>query len=128
MVTQKSVLLVNNDSTTSQLWVSGLKRMGLGVAVTYLKTAPRNRLTTGRFSLIIIALPASSVEGLTLCRQLRLQTRKAILLLVGVDDERVAVAAYQAGADEYIVGPISSALLLAKVTAWLRWAESGPNL
>jgi two-component system KDP operon response regulator KdpE len=102
--------------------------MGLGVAVTYLKTAPRNRLTTGRFSLIIIALPASSVEGLTLCRQLRLQTRKAILLLVGVDDERVAVAAYQAGADEYIVGPISSALLLAKVTAWLRWAESGPNL
>ena len=128
MVTQKSVLLVNNDSTTSHLWVDGLKRMGLGVDVTCLKTAPRNRLTTGRFSLIIIALPASSVEGLTLCRQLRLQSRKAVLLLIGGDDERLAVAGYQAGADEYIVGPISPALLLAKVTAWLRWAEPGPKL
>ena len=59
---------------------------------------------------------------------MRLQTRQAVLLVVGADDERLAVAAYQAGADEYIATPISSALLMVKVTTWLRWAQPTPDL
>lgn len=119
------VLLINNDPTTSQLWVQGLEQAGLEVVVTQPGTLDAIRVDD--FSLIIIAIAASPLEGPALCRQLRLQTRKPVLLIVGNNNERLAVAAYRAGVDEYIAGPVGPLLLAAKAIAWLRWVQPIPE-
>jgi two-component system OmpR family response regulator len=125
MVVKTRALLINSDTTTSRLWIQGLEQEGM--AVTNPRMITLEAIRADSFNLIIIAMPTSPLEGLALCRQLRLQTGRAVLLLVGDDDERLAVAAYQAGVDEFIINPVSPLLLAAKAMAWLRWVQPIPE-
>jgi DNA-binding response OmpR family regulator len=128
MVVKTRVLLINDDPIASQQWAGDLEQLGLEVVVSSPTPTTLYGIETGKFSLVIIAISASPSEGLILCQQSRLRTRKPILIFVGNDCEPLAVAAYRVGVDEYIASPVSSSLLLYKVTAWLRWAPPIPVL
>jgi two-component system response regulator RegX3 len=72
-----------------------------------------------RFDLIILDLQ-SCPEALAMLRRLRPRFVNPILLLAPEGNEVYCLEGYRAGADECICQPVAPAVLLAKVTAWLR--------
>jgi DNA-binding response OmpR family regulator len=63
---------------------------------------------------------------LAICTQIHGQSNVPILLLTHFSDEDHLVTAYEGGINDHLVQPASSLIILAKLLAWLRWAES-PN-
>jgi len=69
--------------------------------------------------LVIIDVTSRWVNGLECCAALREHTTAPILLLTPINNESHSLEAYQAGASECVIKPISPALLLAKIRVWL---------
>ena len=71
-------------------------------------------------SLVITDLAMPNMDGLELCRRLRLTSQVPILVLSVRGEERTKVQALDAGADDYITKPFGIDELLARVRAGLR--------
>jgi DNA-binding response OmpR family regulator len=119
-----SVLLASNDPEVGSIWAFALRQMGL--QATLVKTADEalDRWAREAFDLIIIDVYEPDLDGVGLARQLRAQAVSPILLFTPDREEKLLLQAYQAGVDECVVKPVSPALFLPKVRAWLRrsWA------
>jgi DNA-binding response OmpR family regulator len=71
--------------------------------------------------LVILDLGLPDIDGLEVCRRLRLaRPDLAILILTARDQELDVVAGLDAGADDYLVKPFRLSELLARVRAHLR--------
>jgi two-component system, OmpR family, KDP operon response regulator KdpE len=70
--------------------------------------------------LIITDLRMPNMDGLELCRHVRLKSRVPIIVLSVKGEEQIKVAALDAGADDYVMKPFSVNELLARVRANLR--------
>jgi two-component system response regulator RegX3 len=115
-----NVLLVSDDPETAQIWAYALSKRGLGVALVGSAQEAVDRQAKEVFDLIVIDVQTLQLDGIDLCWRLRAEAIVPILLFTPRRDEAYALKAYEAGVDEYIVMPISPALFLAKVSAWLR--------
>lgn len=71
-------------------------------------------------ALIVLDLALPDAEGLDLCRDLRAFTSAPILVLSARHTDRDKVMLLDAGADDYLVKPFSTAELRARVRALLR--------
>jgi two-component system KDP operon response regulator KdpE len=71
-------------------------------------------------SLIITDLSMPQLDGVQLCRRVRVVSQVPILILSVRDQERQKIEALDAGADDYITKPFSMNELLARVRANLR--------
>lgn len=69
---------------------------------------------------ILIAHPPDNKEHLLLMRRLRPETVVPLLLLTWCADEASILQAYEAGADDVLLLPMSPPLLVAKAMAWVR--------
>ncbi len=76
------------------------------------------------YDLILLNMFDEESHSLEICRKLRAQYHNPIILLVYERDERFLLRAYEAGADDCLVQPLSIHLLSAKVQAWLRRVDS----
>lgn len=71
--------------------------------------------------LVILDLMLPDGDGMTLCRQLRLQGfHKPIIMLTARGEEMDKVLGLEVGADDYVVKPFSLRELLARIRAHLR--------
>lgn len=120
------LLLVTDDPNTGQLWAYGLAQKGIKVMVAGSAKESRAFRAKDTFDLIVIDMYTPKLDGVQLCRELRLEFVNPILLITYAGSEPALLEAYQAGADECIVKPLSPALFLAKVMAWLRRSWTMP--
>ena len=74
--------------------------------------------------LLITDLRMPNMDGLDLCRQVRAHSQIPIIVLSVRGEERTKVEALDAGADDYVTKPFSTAELLARVRATLRRAAA----
>jgi DNA-binding response OmpR family regulator len=70
--------------------------------------------------LVILDVKMPEVDGLTVCREIRADSKVPIIMLTGMEDESDAAAALEMGADDYIRKPFGTNELLARVRAILR--------
>lgn len=78
--------------------------------------------------LLITDLRMPNMDGLELCRRVRLNSQIPIIVLSVRGEERIKVEALDAGADDYVTKPFSTNELLARVRAALRRASSKHTL
>ncbi|MBI5104425.1 MAG: response regulator transcription factor [Solirubrobacterales bacterium] len=114
------ILLVEDDEAIS----SGLARVldGQGYAVRRVATG---RGALGRLdedvALVVLDLGLPDIDGIEVCRRLRLQRPELpILILSARDQELDVVAGLDAGADDYLIKPFRLSELLARIRAQLR--------
>ena len=74
--------------------------------------------------LIVLDLNLPTMDGLTVCREIRARSAVPILVLSVREDEADKVAALDLGADDYLTKPFGVDELLARVRALLRRASS----
>lgn len=76
--------------------------------------------------LLDLCLPGE-LDGLEVCRQVRLIMQTPIIVLSALTEEKQKVEALDLGADDYLTKPFSNDELLARVRACLRRASSSEN-
>ena len=77
--------------------------------------------------LVITDVSMPNMDGLALCRELRMRSDVPIIVLSVKEDERTKVKALDLGADDYVTKPFNLNELLARIRAHLRRAPApGP--
>ena len=76
--------------------------------------------------LLDLCLPGE-LDGLEVCRQVRLTMQTPIIVLSALTEEKQKVEALDLGADDYLTKPFSNDELQARVRACLRRANSSEN-
>ena len=75
---------------------------------------------------IFIGAILDGVSGIDLCKVVRQFSRAPLFITSALDDPKILVAALNAGADDYLIKPISSRVLAAKVNASIRRFATRP--
>jgi DNA-binding response OmpR family regulator len=113
------LLLVTDDADAGKVWANVLDRHGLATTVAGPRSDLMQEWEESGFDLAIVDV-RDRINVPELCRGLRAGAVNPILLLAHECDESFCVEAYRSGADECIQKPVSPAVLVAKVRAWLR--------
>ena len=117
------VLLVEDDQNIRELVELHLQLEGLNVVS---KSDGNEALGSARgdsFDLIVLDLMLPGLDGVTLCRAIRRDSRNAdvpILMLTARRDEVDKVLGLDSGADDYLTKPFGVRELVARVRALLR--------
>ena len=78
------------------------------------------KMRQDRFELLLLDVNMPGMSGLEACREIRRSSEVAIIMLTVRNAEADKVAAFDAGADDYVTKPFSMPELLARVRAHLR--------
>ena len=70
--------------------------------------------------LMLLDIMMPGMDGYTVCRRVRQFSQLPIIMVTAMGDDAKVVAGLEAGADDYVVKPVSAAQLVARVEAVLR--------
>ncbi len=122
-----AVLLAEDDEAIAAPLSRALGREGYEVTVEQSGPGTLERALSGSFDLLILDLGLPGMDGLEVCRQLRVGgSDLAVLMLTARTDEVDFVVGLDAGADDYVGKPFRLAELMARVRALMR-RRGGPE-
>lgn len=77
--------------------------------------------------IIILDLMMPEMDGWQVCRKVRETSKTPILILSALDSPGMVAAALDAGADDYLIKPVTSGVLIAHINKLVRrnWVEQG---
>lgn len=111
------VLVVEDDPAAAELLTIVMQRAGFDVTVVGTASEAMQAVDRGA-QLVLLDLGLPDMEGLALCRQLRLARPALPILVVSArSSEPDLVLALDAGADDFLVKPFRTQELLARVRA-----------
>ena len=120
------VFVVCDQDATAPIWGYIIREKGL---VAILETSVQRALERSIEEipdLVVIDVNAPHSQRMELCRKFRMMSSSPILLFLPANNETEILEAYQNGVDECVIKPISPAIFLAKIMAWVRRSWSVP--
>jgi DNA-binding response OmpR family regulator len=118
-----AVLLVEDEENLASLVRAYLEQEGYQVTTTGSGVEALRILAEEQVRLVLLDLSLPDLDGLEVCRQLRLRSSVPVLMLTARDEEADRLAGLGVGADDYIGKPFSPRELVARMKAVLRRAE-----
>jgi DNA-binding response OmpR family regulator len=122
------LLLVEDDVTIGGSLLAGL--VAQRYSVDWAKTGGKAiaLASAGFYDLILLDLGLPDVDGVEVCRSVRVsQAASVIVMLTARDEEIDVVVGLEAGGDDYLTKPFRLTELLARVRAHLRRATAVPT-
>lgn len=120
-MTKHPVLIVEDDPDIVELITLDLSELGLNYEVARDGETGFAIASAKDFSLVLLDLMLPGMDGIEVCRRLRmLKPDQAIMILTGKDDDVSLALGFETGADEYLKKPFKSFELKARVRALLR--------
>ena len=121
---KKKILIVDDDPIILSMIEAHLKRHGFDVKTT--ADGSRAIELTHKWDpdLVLLDIMMLGLDGLTVAKRIREFSSTPIIMLTAKGEESDKLKGFEAGADDYIVKPFSSAVLLARVRAVLRRFET----
>ncbi|MFI2415755.1 response regulator [Streptomyces sp. NPDC018947] len=121
------VLLIEDDVSVRDGMELVLRRHGYGVdtaATGEQALALLDGKQGRRVELAVLDLMLPGMDGFEVCRRIRARSAVLpIIMLTARGDDRDIVAGLEAGADDYVVKPVTASVLQARIRAALRRAE-----
>ena len=124
MLEHKHILVVDDESQITRVLRTSLSSHGYDIRVANDGDTALEIMKDWAPDLVITDLSMPNMDGLELCRQLRMKSKIPIIVLSVRGEERTKVKALDAGADDYITKPFGMEELLARVRANLRRART----
>ena len=121
---QKQILLVDDEVKITQVLSAYLEKEGYQTIVAHDGKTTLELLQLHPISLILLDLMLPDIPGEKLCEQIRAQYRIPIIMLTAKSQEQDILDGLEVGADDYLTKPFSPRVVVAKVGAVLRRAES----
>lgn len=122
--TQKQILLVDDEVKITQVLSAYLEKEGYQSIVAHDGKTALELLQLHPISLILLDLMLPDIPGEKLCEQIRAQYRIPIIMLTAKSQEQDILDGLEVGADDYLTKPFSPRVVVVKVGAVLRRAES----
>ncbi len=120
------LLIVEDDVTVRETLALNLRAEGFEVVEAADGESGLEVGRSGNFDLVVLDVMLPKLDGLTVCRLLRRESRVPIVLLTARGTEADKIIGLETGADDYIVKPFSLGEFLARVRAALRRGAAAP--
>ncbi|MGI5989333.1 MAG: response regulator transcription factor [Lachnospiraceae bacterium] len=114
------ILVAESDSGMSSLILSSLTREGFTAEAVKSGADVMRCLQDTEPDLITLELTLPDIDGVQLIRRIRLKSQVPILVITTRSDIRDKLAAFAAGADDYLTKPFDTREMVARVTVILR--------
>ncbi|MEM9101716.1 MAG: response regulator transcription factor [Pseudomonadota bacterium] len=117
---KNSILLIEDDHKLAEMIKDFLHHSGFTVTVADKGQDGLKCIKNQYFNLIILDLMLPDMDGLDICKSLRLDISTPIIMLTAKGDPLDRVIGLELGADDYIPKPFEPRELLARIKAILR--------
>ncbi len=114
------ILIIDDDPMLIELFSIPLKAHGYEVLKAGNGVEGLEKVEKENPDLILLDLMMPGMDGLEVCRRVRARYQVPILIISALDHPGTIAEALDAGADDYLVKPVSSGVLIARV-ARLLW-------
>jgi two-component system response regulator MtrA len=116
------VLLVEDDASIREVATLGLEQAGLRVTAVGDGREGLDRFRRGGVDLVVLDVMLPSLDGFEVCREIRRESQKPIVMLTARSELHDVVVGLELGADDYVTKPFELPELVARVKAVLRRA------
>lgn len=123
---KEHILLVDDEQDILDILSYNLEKAGYQVSTALDGENALKLLKENEFELAVLDLMLPGIDGIELCQQIKENpnfNNMKVVFLSARSEDYTQVAGLQAGADDYMVKPISPRLFLAKIEALLRKTE-----
>lgn len=127
MNTSEHILIVDDDKEIRDLLGRFLDKHGLRVTTAADGREMKKALADWNVDLIVLDLMMPGEDGLTLCRNLRADSKIPVIMLTAMGEEMDRIIGLEMGADDYLAKPFNPRELLARIKAVLRRTAERPG-
>ncbi len=121
------ILLADDDVELSEMLTQYLGAEGFTIDAAHDGETALAKAQTGNYDLVILDVMMPRMNGLDVLRALRLKSLIPVLMLTARGEDVDSIVGLELGADDYLAKPCNPRVLVARVRAILRRAESaGP--
>jgi DNA-binding response OmpR family regulator len=125
-MTQKKILLVEDEESIAEPLAAALRREGFDVFRAGTAADGREALRTRSPDLVLLDVMLPDGDGRDLLREIRSTSRVPVVMLTARGEEMDRVLGLELGADDYVSKPFSAAELVARLRAVLRRTAALP--
>jgi two-component system, OmpR family, response regulator len=128
MNAQPHILVVDDNREIRDLLQRFLSDHGYRVSVAADGSAMKLALRERAIDLVVLDLMLPGEDGLTLCRNLRVESNLPVIMLTAMGEETDRIVGLEMGADDYLAKPFNPRELLARIKAVLRRSAQLPRM
>jgi DNA-binding response OmpR family regulator len=122
------ILVVEDDARLAEMLSEYLGGAGFRVTIASRGAAAMERLAKTGYDAVVLDLMLPDMDGLDVCRQLRVKCDTPILMLTARGDATDRIVGLEIGADDYLPKPFQPRELLARLRAILRRRGTGMSV
>lgn len=116
----KTVLTIDDDNAITELLAMLLRTHGYEVVTANNGEEGIQFIKEKNPHVIVLDLMMPGMDGWQVCKRVRAFSNVPIVILSALDDPAMIAAALDAGADDYLVKPVSSSILVAHLNRLIR--------
>lgn len=121
------ILTIDDDPAITDLISLLLRSYGLDVIVANDGEHGLELARTQNPDLVMLDLTMPGMDGWQICKAIRTESKVPIIILSALDDPNVISTVLDAGADDYMVKPVPSSVLIAHINNLTRRAHVENN-
>ncbi len=118
------ILVIDDDIAITELMSMLLKTHGFDVITTNSGTEGVELAKRNSPSVVLLDLMMPDMDGWQVCTALRAFSNIPILILSAINDPSVVASVLDAGADDFLVKPVPSGVLVAHIRKMVRQTDS----
>nr|WP_090829389.1 response regulator transcription factor [Nitrosovibrio tenuis] len=122
------ILLADDDIELSDMLIDYLDKEGFEVDVAHDGNAALEKALANQYDLLILDVMMPNRNGFDVLRELRTQSSLPVLMLTARGDDVDSVVGLELGADDYLAKPSNPRVMVARIRAILRRAETQGEL
>ena len=118
------VLVIDDDIAITELMSMLLKTHGFEVLTTNNGLDGVRVVQEKSPNVVLLDLMMPDMDGWQVCKAIRAFSNTPILILSAINDPRMVASILDAGADDFLVKPVPSGVLVAHIRKMVRWTGS----
>ncbi|MFN7036173.1 MAG: response regulator transcription factor [Bellilinea sp.] len=121
------ILVIDDDPAMTELLSTLLRTIPAQVIAANSGQEGVDQTEKEKPDIVILDLMMPEMDGWQVCKRIREFSSIPILILSALDHPGMVATALDAGADDYLIKPVSSSMLIARINTLLRRSKAVPS-